>query len=281
MFWVDASSHDSIIMSLKGISSIPAAQASGVDGSDQSTLQWISSIQEEWLIVFDNADNLPPKMVSKFIPQGNRGNILITSRNSNMGRLVENNIEVNEMEEADAITLLLRASSLDALPEHLQAAKKIVAEISCIPLAVDQAGAYIAAGNCDINSYLRQFSLHCQDLMSDATFIAASNYDQTVYGTWDLSFEEIKRRASGQSIVGNAQAAQAALAAIVILQICAFYHHNGISRDIFRSAAESKKYVVDTQTLVTLYGNLRSSGLCHCIATTGASGLGPSYYNVR
>ena len=85
MFWVDASSDESITLSLKGISSISAAQAFGVDGSVKSVLQWISSIQEEWLIVFDNADEPPPEVVAKFIPPGNRGNILITSRNRSMG----------------------------------------------------------------------------------------------------------------------------------------------------------------------------------------------------
>ena len=57
MFWVDASSLECIITSLKGISSISAAQASCLDGSVESALQWISTIQEKWLIVFDNADD--------------------------------------------------------------------------------------------------------------------------------------------------------------------------------------------------------------------------------
>ena len=104
VFWVDASSEGSITMSLRGISSISAAQASCLDDSVESVLQWISDIQEEWLIVFDNADNPPVHVVEKFIPSGNRGNILITSRNRSMGRVVssENIIEIDEMEEADA-----------------------------------------------------------------------------------------------------------------------------------------------------------------------------------
>ena len=150
-----------------------------------------------------------------------------------MGRVIsfENIIEINEMEEADAITLLLKASCLDASAEHLGVAKNIVNELGCLPLAVDQAGAYIKAGKCSIDKYLQQFSLHHQILMSDTTFRGASNYDQTVYGTWDLSFNEIKKRANGQSSAGDAQAAHAA---ILILQICAFYHHSNISKDIFR-----------------------------------------------
>ena len=91
VFWVDASSLESIIKSLKRLSGIPVAQA----GSAESALRWISGIQEDWLIVFDNAD-LPPDVVAKFIPPGNRGNILITSRNQSMRRIIafENVIEI-------------------------------------------------------------------------------------------------------------------------------------------------------------------------------------------
>jgi hypothetical protein len=160
-------------------------------------------------------------------------------------RLLENSIEINEMEELDAITLLLRASCLNSSDKHIEAARKIVVELGCIPLAVDHAGVYIAAGKCNINTYLRLFSLRCQTLMTDVTIRGASNYDQTVYGTWDLSFKQIEQRASGQLTTGNAQAAQAA---ILILQICAFYHHSNISLKIFRSAAEkSRKHDVDSE----------------------------------
>ena len=188
--------------------------------------------------MFDNADAPPPEVVEKFIPSGNRGNILITSRNKSMGKIVpfENRIEIEEMEEADAITLLLKASCLDPLPQHLEVSKKIVTELCCIPLAIDHAGAYIEAGKCDFDEYLRQLSVHRQALMSDATFTGASKYNKSVYGTWDLSFKEIERRAGGLSAPKDAQAAKAA---ILILQICAFYHHTSISKDIFRSAAEA------------------------------------------
>ena len=64
------------------------------------------------------------------------------------------------MEEEDAITLLLKARHLDRFPEHLEDSKKIVNELYCIPLAIDHAGAYIQAGRCDIDQYLRQFSVH-------------------------------------------------------------------------------------------------------------------------
>ena len=174
MFWIDASSVESISLSMKGISRIPAAQASGVNGSVESVLQWISSIQEKWLIVFDNASDPSPEAVAGFIPLGNRGNVLITSRNKSMGRAIgfKNLIEIVRMEEADAVTLLLRISHLDSLPKHVHTAKMIVAKLGYIPLAIDQAGAYIGAGRCDMYEYLG--ILH-QTLVSDATSKGVSN----------------------------------------------------------------------------------------------------------
>ena len=60
-------------MSVRGMSSLPAAQHSGVNGSVESVLQWISFLQEVWLIVLDNAGAPAPEVVEKFIPPGNRG----------------------------------------------------------------------------------------------------------------------------------------------------------------------------------------------------------------
>ena len=47
--------------------------------------------------------------------------------------------------------------------------------------------------------------------MSDNAFKGASDYDKTVYGTWDLSFKEIEKRVRRLPGDGNAQAAQAAI----------------------------------------------------------------------
>jgi hypothetical protein len=81
--------------------------------------------------------------------------------------------------------------------------------------------------------------------LADATFTGASKYNKTVYETWELSLKEIEKRAGGHSTPNDAQAAQAA---ILILQICAFYHNTSISQDIFQSAAEEAvKQDVDSE----------------------------------
>ena len=64
-------------------------------------------------MVFDNADVLSPAELEAYFPPGKGGNILITSHNSTMRTLTsfENFLEVSEIEENDAIKLLLKAST--------------------------------------------------------------------------------------------------------------------------------------------------------------------------
>ena len=75
VFWIDASSEDTIAVGLKGLCSHPEAKAAGISVSSKSALIWIASLQGEWLLVFDNAD-CAPEVVEKFIPSGSQGNIL-------------------------------------------------------------------------------------------------------------------------------------------------------------------------------------------------------------
>ena len=239
VFWIDASSAGMITQGLKGICNLPAAQSSGLDGSLESALYWIGLLKENYVIIFDNADVLSPAELGAYLPPGRDGNILITSRNSTMRSLTlpQNSLEVTEMEENDAIELLLKASHLDPSSMEFQAeASKIVKELSYLPLAIDQAGAYIASGVITIGDYLPKYSDHRKTLLSHSEFTGASKYNRSVYGTWELSYEEIQNRAES----GDPHKANAANSAMLILKIFPFFHHEGITEEIFSYAALQK-----------------------------------------
>jgi len=113
-------------------------------------------------MVFDNADVLSPGELEAYLPPGRGGNILITSCNSTMRNLTspQNSLEVNEMEENDAIELVLKASYLDLSSLEFQAeASRIVKELFYLPLAIDQAGAYIASGAYHTKKFRRGLNL--------------------------------------------------------------------------------------------------------------------------
>jgi len=238
---MDASSVGTIIQGLKGICNLPAAQSSRLDGSPESALHWIGSLKENYAMVFDNADVLSPAELEAYLPPGRGGNILITSRNSTMRNLTsaENSLEVTEMEEDDAIKLLLKASCLDPSSMEFQTeASKIVKELFCLPLAIDQAGAYIASGATTIGDYLAKYSEHQKTLLSHSEFTGASKYNRTVYETWELSYKEIQQRAEYH----DCHKANAANGAMLLLELFPFFHHEEITEEIFCYAALPEVY---------------------------------------
>ncbi|KIL57057.1 hypothetical protein M378DRAFT_16498 [Amanita muscaria Koide BX008] len=223
IFWVDASSEHTIELCLRQI-----AQKHTVDESTlsaESGLEWISC-RSDWLLVFDNADG-GYQVVEKFIPPGNGGSILITSRDKGA------HLEVTEMGEEEAIVLLLKAAMIDNNSNVAMTAQKLVAALGCIPLAIDQAGAYVQSCSCGLDYYLALFIKHRAKLMSDKEFNGASLYQYSTYGTWDISIAEIRHRAEGESIPQRLEAESA----LILLNIFAFLHHDNISGEIFEKAA--------------------------------------------
>src|SRR6202795_4739 len=242
IFWVDATTAETIELSLQDIAADPDAQAFRVERSAKSVLQWLSRVERDWLIVFDNASGAYGGVVD-YIPDGSAGNILFTSRNPNLASFVsaEERIEVDNMEEEDAILLLLRSSGTDeSSVQARQTARLIVTELCCLPLAIDQAGAAIQSGLCDLGDYLRSYSQHRQELSANPTFQGASNYGRAVYGTWDLSFMAIRMMGSRQ-----------AETAIFILQTFAFFHHENIAEDMVKRAAEASETQNDEESRTT------------------------------
>ncbi|KIJ91491.1 hypothetical protein K443DRAFT_114957 [Laccaria amethystina LaAM-08-1] len=190
-------------------------------------------------MIFDNADVLSPAALEEYFPPGRKGNILITSRNSAMKILTspENSLEVMEMEEKEAIGLLLKASCLESLTSDVQVeASRIVKKLFCFPLAIDQAGAYIASGATTIGDYLAKYLDHQKTLLSHSEFTGASKYNRTVYETWELSYKEIQQRAESD----YSHRANAANSAMLLLELFPFFHHEEITEEIFCYAALTK-----------------------------------------
>jgi hypothetical protein len=100
---------------------------------------------------------------------------------------------------------------------NINFASRLASELGGIPLALDQAGAYMQISECGIADYLELYSKHKHELMSDPEFKGASDYDRTTYGTWDISMQKIEDMAAND---GNA-----AQSAIKILSIFAFLDH--------------------------------------------------------
>ena len=233
IFWIDASSKISIEIGLMQIALENIAPQEGKQ-SARSVLQWISH-RTNWLMIYDGADG-HYQVVESFLPPGNGGNILITSRNVGLKRISSISQKVQNMDENEAASLLLKSAGLDGIcNDNSDLARELATELGRIPIALDQAGAYMLTTQCGIADYLELYTKYQHELLSNSEFKGASDYDTTTYGTWDISMQKIVKMAEEN----GGEATCAAQCAIRILKIFAFLDHANIPEEIFKNAAEN------------------------------------------
>src|SRR5204862_2350670 len=104
----------------------------------------------KWLLIFDNATD--SDSVREYIPQGNAGHILVTSRNANWRGLIKPlSVQAMKSEEATAF-LLNRTGQTDEAN-----ASELAKELGYLPLALEQAGAFIEATGSTLSHYMKLF----------------------------------------------------------------------------------------------------------------------------
>lgn len=111
-----------------------------------------------WLLIFDNVEKAED--VKPFLPVSNKGgHVVITSRNPAWGKLGEP-IKVDVLSREAAVEFLLhRTAGSDA-----EAADLVAEELGDLPLALEQAGAYVEKTGVTLGDYLDLFRNRRQDL---------------------------------------------------------------------------------------------------------------------
>ena len=121
VFFIDASTLDTI---KSGLQNIALTKSIGSDHTE--ALQWLATQTDEWMLLFDNADD-PSIDLYQFFPESAGGNILITSRNPQLSVHAPGAChQVSNMEEDDAVQLLLTSASQDVTDENQIIAAEIV-----------------------------------------------------------------------------------------------------------------------------------------------------------
>lgn len=196
--------------------------------------QWFHD-HSAWLLIFDNVNDLT--IVNEFIPTLGEGCILITCRMQSLGNLVPHPVEVDTMNTEDGILLLLRRAGILSLEDTLDTvseqdrmiASTLVKEVDGLPLALDQAGAYIEETGCSLARYLDLYKKHYDRLLKRRGISSA--YPQSVATTWSLSFRKIEK--------ANPVAAE-------MLRLCAFLHPDAIPEDIFTESQADPNSVLSS-----------------------------------
>lgn len=164
---------------------------------------------ERWLLIFDNADD--PEAIRPFLP-GGQGHVLLTSRNQNWSHL-GHPLEVDVFNREESVEHLLRRVPTLATRD----ADAVAAALGDLPLAVEQAGAWLAETATPVTDYL-------QELAAQDTRVLALNpppgYPHPVAATWNISLTRLRERSP---------------AAVRLLQLCAFFAPEPISGNLLYS----------------------------------------------
>jgi hypothetical protein len=60
----------------------------GVEANEKAAINWLSNLRNPWLLIIDNADDRDFKL-DEYFPRGNRGHVLITTRDYATGGMVQ------------------------------------------------------------------------------------------------------------------------------------------------------------------------------------------------
>ena len=225
VFFIDTSSAD---MAEQGFSTM--ARICKVGDKMEDFKRYLTNSLEPWLLILDNADD-PSLDISQYFPVGNRGSIIVTSRNPECRcHATVGSRELREMESDEAIELLLRSGDLPNEAQDLRLlALPIVETLGYLALAVSHAGASIRQKICSLEDYLASYTRHRKKLLSRQPVQAGSEYKYTVYTTWEISVESIKKLAQ------DARDGTAAHA-LELLTFFGFCHFDDITEEMFKSA---------------------------------------------
>ncbi|HEV3062834.1 MAG TPA: FxSxx-COOH system tetratricopeptide repeat protein [Vicinamibacterales bacterium] len=138
------------------------------------------------LLIFDNADE--PAQIKRFIPNGPRNRVLITSRNRDWAD-VARVIDVDVFQRQESLEHLTRRVPELSVPD----AERIAATLGDLPIAIANAGALMAETGTTASDYLDQFNRRARETLS---VVKSPNYPTDVAATWAISLEQLGKRSA-------------------------------------------------------------------------------------
>ena len=145
-----------------------------------------------WLLVYDNADD--PAMLGPFLPDAGQGHILLTSRAQDFQDIgILNPVELPQLPVKDATEFLLRrCNRREADAGERDAAEQLARELDGLPLALEQAAAYIVASRgATFRSYLEDYR-HRGLKRLEAHRPSLGQYPRSVVTTWAANFDAVQ-----------------------------------------------------------------------------------------
>jgi len=212
IWWVHAETEVSVIASYKQFAVkmglVDEAQHDG-EAIIEAVLNWMDS-NDGWLFIYDNADNISGD--TRWWPRDNRGNILITTRNKH--NFIGEKVDIDVFTEEESIEFLKKRTGINEDSVTLLANR-----LGYLPLALEQAAAYIVTNKITYAEYLSLFDDEGLELLEEVDGV--DYYSLPVTATLEISIKKIDQEAARQ-----------------LLYLCAYMAPEDIDEALFIENAE-------------------------------------------
>ena len=196
------------------------AEVLGLPEKDESDSTKVAAAVRRWLgrepgylLILDNADD--PALVKPFLPPSPTGHILLTSRAQNFDQLnIRRPIALPLLEPDEALAFLGKRTGREGPldPAEQAAARTLAGELGYLPLALEQAAAYMKEHEERFSVYLDAYRVERLKLLDEMGPVTGE-YTETIRTTWKRSFEAV---------------AAASRAASALLRLSAFFAPDAI-----------------------------------------------------
>jgi len=176
----------------------------------QAVRHWLEQ-NSGWLLIFDNAPN--PDAVRDYLPRGGAGHLLITSLDPSWGA-VASPLTVEEFEREESLDFLRKRTAQE------EGAAELADALGDLPLALEQAAAYVEATGIALTDYLKLFQTRRRELWGKEKPPEA--YSETVATTWTLAMDQVRRESRP---------------AADLLNLCAYLAPDDIPLSLLRNGA--------------------------------------------
>jgi tetratricopeptide (TPR) repeat protein len=170
---------------------LPEKEVAEEEVREVAVLKWLQE-HSGWLLILDNVDTEDAAAaVDALIPLLHGGHLLLTGRLARWSAEVEA-IELDVLTEEAAIRFLLSRTNgrRRATKEDERLAAKLASELGCLPLALEQASAYIAERRLTLAGYLDEWTSR-RDQVLRWFDPRVSHYPASVAITWQTSFDRL------------------------------------------------------------------------------------------
>ena len=208
IWWVSAETEATVLASYQSFANKLGLIDKQTDGKYiiETVLNWLDT-HSEWLFIYDNADKISTD--TYWWPKNIKGNVLITTRNhhNHIGKV----LNVATFSKEEAVDFLVMRVDCD---NNRDSALALSERLGFLPLALEQAAAYIKNNECTYSEYLELLEKYGLDVLKETDGVI--DYTLPITATWQISIDKVNSEAARQ-----------------LLYLCAYLASECIYKSIF------------------------------------------------